>query len=294
MKKLFTFLTALLLASTSFAQQIPNNDFENWQTKSGFGPTGPYTYELPQNWEPGFITGLLSAFGMKPNIGKASPGSSGNYALQLSSTADTIGADIQCTIAIPPGNYMPDGLVGEFKTSGVVTDPNDYGFAFVLMTKWNGTSRDTIGFGTGDLASSPNMFTNFQIPISYATSVQPDSATIYFLYFPEEGNTSIQIDGLTFISLLGTAKETAASSRLKLFPNPVTEKTTLTFNAQKAGKGTLIIRDMVGKEVKNLPLTNVNAGANNIPVQTADLKKGIYTITLQTEKETQTLRFLKQ
>lgn len=289
MKKLFTFLTALLLASASFAQQIPNNNFENWQTKVGIGFTGPYTYEIPQSWELGFVSELLTSFGMKPNVGKG--GATNNFALQLKSTADTVGSDVQAAFGLPV-NSAPDGLVGKFKTSGVVTDSDDYGNAFVFMTKWNGVKRDTIGFGAADLTSSPNGFTTFQVPIQYM-GAQPDSAIIYFLYFPNEGNTNILIDDLSFVSLLSTEKEIAAANRLQLFPNPVTDKATLTFNARQAGKGTLIIRDMVGKELKTLPLVNLAAGNNTIPVETTGLKNGLYTITLQTEKGTQTLRFLK-
>ncbi|KAA9339966.1 T9SS type A sorting domain-containing protein [Adhaeribacter soli] len=297
MKKLFTFLTALFLASATFAQQgptgsIPNAGFENWQTKTGFGMTGPYTYDMPRDWKLGFASEYISLF-MKPSIGKAPNSLAGTFALKLSSTPDTIGADLEATFPLGPNN-RPDGFTGQFQTSGVVTDMDDYGQALVFMTKWNGTKRDTIGFGMGELSSSPGAFSPFSTPIQYMNSSMPDTAIIYLLYFPDEANTHVLVDNLSFIYLLGTKKETASASQLKLFPNPVTEKATLTFNAQKAGKGTLIIRDMVGKEVKKLPVADVNAGANTIPVQTADLKKGIYTITLQTEKETQTLRFLKQ
>ena len=292
MKKLFTLLVALLLTSASFAQQIPNPGFENWQTKAGIGFTGPYTYDIPQNWELGFVSDLLSGFGMKPNVGKGTPGSSGNFALKLSSTADTIGADVQCRFAVPGG--VSQALTGTFKTSGVVTDPADYGKVFVFLTKWNGTTTDTVGFASTDLTSSPNGYSSFSALIQNTSSIQPDSASIYFLYFPEEANTHILIDELAFITLLSNGKETATTNQLSLFPNPVTDKTTLTFKAQKPGKGTVVIRDMVGKEVKNLPATALNTDSNSITLETASLKKGIYTVTLQTENETQTLRFLKQ
>jgi hypothetical protein len=292
-KKLFIFLVALMLTSATFAQQIPNAGFETFQTKAGIGFTGPYTYDIPQNWHLGFISDLLAGFGMKPNIGKGTPAQAGSFALKLSSTADTVGADVECSFGLP-ANSRPGALAGNFRTSGTVTDPDDYGHAFVFMTKWNGTSRDTIGFGGADLASSPTGYTNFTALIQYMNAVQPDSATIYFLYFPDEGNTNIMIDNLSFVNSMGTKKDINSLNQLSLFPNPVTDKATLNIKVQKPVKGTIVIRDMVGKDVKSLPATALNAGANSITLETAGLKNGVYTITLQTENETQTLRFLKQ
>jgi hypothetical protein len=123
---------------------------------------------------------------------------------------------------------------------------------------------------------------------------QPDSAIIYFLYFPDEANTNIMIDNLSFVNTLGTKKEIASLNQLSLYPNPVSDKATLTIKAQRSEKGLIVIRDMMGKEVKNIPATNLNADANAVTLETNELKKGIYTVTLQTENETQTLRFLKQ
>ncbi len=293
MKKLFTLLAALFFANATFAQQIPNAGFETWQTKVGIGFTGPYTYDLPQNWQLGFVSDMLSSFGFKPNVGKSTVAGSGSFALKLSSSADSIGSDVMATINLGP-NARPGALTGTFRTSGPVTDPNDYGQVFVFLTKWNGTSRDTIGYGNGELDSSPNTFMNFSAPIMYSTAANPDTAIVYMLYFPEEGNTHVMVDNLAFMSLLGTPKETPALARFNLYPNPVADNATITVNAASAEKGTLIIRDLTGKEIKNYPLGMLQTGANTIPVNTSGLKAGMYTATLQTSKNSQTLRFAKQ
>ena len=292
MKKLFTILAALFISSSAFAQQVPNASFETWQTKTGIGLTGPYTYEVPQNWQLGFISELLSSFGMMPNVGKSTIAGTGNFALKLSSNADSIGSDLVGAFDLGP-NARPAAMAGTFRTSSVVTDPSDYGQAFVFLTRWNGTSRDTIGFGSADLSSSPTAFTQFSAPITYSSSLNPDTAIAYLLYFPEEANTHIMIDDIAILSALGM-KENTNLAQFNLFPNPVTENATITFTAASAEKGTLIVRDLTGREIKNQPLGLLPAGNNTIPVNTSDLKAGIYTATLQTAKSHQTLRFVKR
>jgi hypothetical protein len=291
-KKLFTFLAAALFATTTFAQQVPNAGFETWQTKTGIGMTGPFTYSVPQNWELGFISELLASFGMAPNVAKSPVAGSGSFALRINSNADSIGSDLSATFNLGP-NARPAALTGTFSTSGIVTDPNDYGQAFIFLTKWNGTSRDTIGFGAADLSSSPTVFTSFTAPITYSSSANPDTAIAYMLYFPEEANTHVIIDDLALISLLGT-KENTTLAQFKFFPNPVSDNATITFNAASSEKGSLIIRDMTGREIKNQALGLLKAGANTIPVNTAGLKAGLYTATLQTATSNQTLRFEKR
>jgi hypothetical protein len=254
--------------------------------------SGPFTYNVPQNWELGFISELMASFGMAPNVAKSTVASTGGFALQLKSNADSVGSDLSATFGLGP-NARPSALSGTFRSSGAVTDPSDYGQAFIFLTKWNGTSRDTIGFGSADLASSPGAFTPFNAPITYTGNSNPDTAIVYMLYFPDEANTHVIVDDLALISLLGT-KENTALAQFKFFPNPVSDNATITFNAASAEKGTLIIRDMTGREIKNQPLGLLKTGANAIPVNTSDLKAGLYTATLQTAKSNQTLRFEKR
>ena len=297
MKKLFTLVAALLYATASFAQQIPNSGFETWQTKTGTGLTGPYTYQMPQNWEIGFITEIISSLGLPPNIDKSTTNAgNGNSSLKLSAVAmpgmGVIGSDIATTFALGP-NKKPDALTGSFRTSSAVTNPDDYGHAMVFATKWNGTSRDTIGAGGVTLETSPNGFTQFNAPIQYMNNDVPDSTIVYFLYFPENGNQHLLIDNLNLLFQVSGTKENTAKAQLKLSPNPVTDNARVTFQTTKAGNGTITIRDLTGKEIKQQPISNITPGANAILLETKELKKGIYTATLQTANSLETLRFIK-
>ena len=293
MKKLFTLAIAMAFAATSFAQ-IPNSSLETWQTKAGVGMAGPYTYNVPQKWDLGFLSSLMASMGMQPQISKSTTKNSGSFSLQLSTDADSIGSDIMGAFSLGQ-NARPQGFTGYFQTSGTVTDPNDYGQAYVFMTKWNGTKTDTIGFGMVDLDNSPNSFKPFTASIQYSSNATPDSAIVYFMYFPEEANKHVLIDDISFVYLLGT-KENATFPELTFFPNPVSgnQNATLKFHAPKAEKATLTIRDMVGKEVKIMPLNTLQAGTNSIEISADELKAGLYLATLESASGSQTFRFIKR
>lgn len=49
------------------------------------------------------------------------------------------------------------------------------------LTKWNGTSRDTIGFGYKTIGSTITSWEEFSLPIEYYQWIEPDSMNIMFM-----------------------------------------------------------------------------------------------------------------
>jgi hypothetical protein len=228
-KKLFTFFAAFLISTLSFAQ-VPNNSFEMWQTKTGFGMAGPFSYQIPQAWELGFVSDMLASFGIAPNVGSSPVSQNGTSSLKLSSmpmtfmgATDTVGADVAGTFAI---SNRPASLNGYFRTSATVTNPTNYGHAMVFLTKWTPAGRDTIAFGGADLDSSPNAFTAFSAPIQYMNNLTPDTAIVWFAYFPEDANVNILIDNVALVGTIAGVKDAPLYNDLKFFPNPVTNNAT--------------------------------------------------------------------
>ena len=71
--KTFTFLSfviGIVFSISSFAQSVPNGDFEEWET-------GAFGYDTPVNW-----FSALSLIGSQ-DVFKVTPGHSGNYAAEL-------------------------------------------------------------------------------------------------------------------------------------------------------------------------------------------------------------------
>lgn len=83
------------------------------------------------------------------------------------------------------------------------------------------------------------------------------------------------------------------ASSLLVYPNPVTDDATISYNLNKASKVRIEVSDMVGRIVLSIGETDQTEGQHTMhfPVNTANLPKGIYIIRLFTGDESQTSRF---
>lgn len=70
----------------------------------------------------------------------------------------------------------------------------------------------------------------------------------------------------------------------KIYPNPVKNMLNLTFNADRALDGILLIRDILGKEVKRFSF-EISPGSNRFSFPVDDFYKGIYFAEFYTLKK---------
>jgi hypothetical protein len=87
---------------------------------------------------------------------------------------------------------------------------------------------------------------------------------------------------------------TGASVKLSdfaIFPNPVVDKLFVTFNGAKNNqKATIIIRNLSGMLLKNIPVT---LSGNGISVDVSSFNTGMYTLTVKGEDFSISKKFLK-
>ena len=76
------------------------------------------------------------------------------------------------------------------------------------------------------------------------------------------------------------------------YPNPFNPSTTIRFTLAKTGKATLVVTDVLGREVARLIDGVIMAGAHSIQFDTSDLTSGIYLYTLKTENFAETKRMV--
>lgn len=76
------------------------------------------------------------------------------------------------------------------------------------------------------------------------------------------------------------------------YPNPFNPATTIRFALAKTGKATLVVTDVLGREVARLIDEVMMAGAHSIQFDTSGLTSGIYLYTLKTENFVATKRML--
>jgi hypothetical protein len=97
------------------------------------------------------------------------------------------------------------------------------------------------------------------------------------------------VAGMEVTSVTGITENDLTSSVI-VFPNPVTDNTTLSFSAAEAGNASVVVYNLIGEKVIDMNLGNIAAGTQSIQLDFASLEAGIYLINLTAGNETSTLR----
>ncbi len=187
MKKTLLLLSALAIGTLSIAQEIPNGGFQT------------FTTGVPNNW-----TAANSSF-----VGKATGSiririnpitkSNSDDSTAVFVTAKNTGSVLPGVIVSGIGNGAAigaSGVIGGFPAtqrpatlSGFAkyaTANGNHGGISIIVSHWNGTSRDTLGGYSGSIftVNPSSKFVNFNIPITYKSalsSVTPDSIQIILM-----------------------------------------------------------------------------------------------------------------
>ena len=87
--------------------------------------------------------------------------------------------------------------------------------------------------------------------------------------------------------MIGVYDNTAIENQVILYPNPVTNQLVIDLTQYKVNN--IIIYDYMGKQIKN-HCTNTS----DIVIDVSDLAKGMYLISINTDKGNITKKFIKQ
>lgn len=82
-------------------------------------------------------------------------------------------------------------------------------------------------------------------------------------------------------------------TKLKTYPNPTADNTTLTFNLSEASNVTVYVYNIMGTLVKTITNKNVNAGAQTLTIDGSNLQKGTYIVKFIAGKQNETVKFIK-
>lgn len=94
------------------------------------------------------------------------------------------------------------------------------------------------------------------------------------------------------LSTTGTS-DTKVIRNLQLYPNPVKETFTLKFSTANAGSYLLQIFSLEGKLIQ-IQRENAQSGQNLIQLNSSSLSAGMYLLRIQTDGQTQSVKFIKQ
>jgi hypothetical protein len=290
MKKLSLLFTALVCGTCAFAQ-IPNNSFETW--------TDMGTYIMPNGWDQlNATTATTSVFTCE----KGMPGAAGPYYIKLTSKTVpgfgvapgvAVSGQINLTTYQPKSGFAytarPANLTGSWQ---YMAYGSDQGSVSVLLTKWNTalSKRDTVSYTSQALSGMVMSWSTFTIPLTYMTTATPDSAIIVLA---ASGSTPVNlsylyVDNLAFSGTV-TNGVTAINSNIAdaaIFPNPASNRITVSYNSASAGPVSINIMDLNGRTVAKHNVA-ATTGNNSIDINTANLAKGVYAVSISDEHNTQ-------
>lgn len=271
MKIKFTlFLSAMLFISIcSFAQtQVPNGNFENWTDTVNAQSWGSNNYSLG-----GFLNYNF--------VHQSTDAHSGTYAAMLETKNIPLLGDMGGLITL--GSYdMLAGLSGGAAITGKPTNLQGY-FKYapvsgdtmaiiVIMTSWNGGSRDTLFYDGVMSVSTVSSYTMFDIPITYTPSTAtPDTVNIIAVssagYAPQIGS-KLYIDDLVFVYNNAGIQEENNANLISVFPNPTTGDLNILLDGSN---NEIRIFNLIGEEI-----VSQRSSENSMNIDLSNYPSGIY------------------
>lgn len=184
MKKLLLSTFALLALFATKAQQVLNNDFENWTQYQESSFFGPVTYDSLHNWlSSNDLANQLQPGILGPNVFEETTiVASGNSSAKMET--------INCAACGAAGG--PSEIPGTFIYNEAYTDRpesisfehqynqvnGDWAAAAVILT--NSTTGDTVALSVITIENNVNTWTNVTMPLSYFSPDTPDSIQVIF------------------------------------------------------------------------------------------------------------------
>ena len=288
MKKLFSILIiGFSFILNSMAQ--PNGGFENWHNE--------FSYQVPDSWQTYNFMSILTP----PNPLSATKATgidvhSGNYALKLKTIyfnnnplpaqiGDTSGITFIGKLTVTPftlkyGFAYTDRPANLEFWSKYLPVGGDTGGCVVVFRKWNGISRDTVGYGAINI-NLTTAYTLFQVPITYLSPEIPDTAFIVFASSKSpiiaRQNSTLYVDDAAFTGWVGISKNKTLENKVKAFPNPT--RNNITIRAEMEEVDNVQVFDSFGKICGNYKIQN-----NNSNVNTTMFTEGTYFYEIRNKK----------
>lgn len=292
------YLSLFVTVSSLKAQnQIPNNDFESW------------TAGEPTNWDSSnenilgtdFVTVTREL--TNPYSGTSSakvqtvtqnilfvgpvtmPGilTLGDVVIDILNQTGTVNGGV-------PVTGQPKFLRGFYKYQPSGGDSCYIGLG---LTKWNGTSRDTLAFGYTPFGGTVANWTEFVIPVEYEIWAEPDSMNIMFvssnLLFgsPVTGST-LWVDSL-WLEYSGVSVKDLGFDN-KLFVSAINDGNTLIVNTKGNISDKIEIYSLNG----NLMNSVTNKSKEITSINIANLTDGIYIVRVSyPDGRTKSVKFSK-
>jgi hypothetical protein len=296
MKKQLLTVIAVLIGGFAFAQS--NSSFETW------------TAGVPDNWIK--VSGKVNEY-----TSKTVSTSSGNITINAQVGSKFAGVQSD-TAGAPSGQFFrgilkSDQFAYSMRPNGAqarilyLTTSSSETFAIAFyLTKWNGTSRDTIMKKLSYLSTGgPILFSggawailnmNF-VASDYVMSGNPDSCQIMLLSNITTAatiNAELLIDEIHFNSFGVGMPQLMPSDfeSISNYPNPFNNTTVIKFQQLRENHVTIEVFDITGQKVATAVNEVFPEGKHLVSFDGSTLKPGIYFYTIESGDYTETRKMI--
>jgi hypothetical protein len=302
MKRLTVLFAAILLMSNLYSQQqIVNSDFEDWILFEGSSGYPDYENPSPEGtWATANKSAHLT-LGITPMTTKTTDCVSGNYAMQMTTqevfnlpaagscwigTFDISGFTPITTFGVPYTD-KPNYFRGYYKYIPV---EGDSCYFYALLSKWNGSSRDTIAFADFQSTAIVSSYEAFSLAFDYHSEDTPDTITIVFTSSAGGESYQGQVGSTLFIDKISLSLtsniQTIKQNTFNVSPNPTNGL--IKINSNNEGETHYSILNESGQEVKS---GTINSKLDYIDL--IDVSEGIYFIKIQNETGIEVKKIIK-
>ncbi len=266
---------------------IPNADFENWVTHSG--------YEDPQGWDtPNEEASAIPFFGVTV-VSKSTDHQSGTYSAKLETKHMSLPpTDIpgfmtlgNLTVNFTSQSYvitggapvidMPTHLKGYYKYLPVGGDSCVIGIGLFKTNPVTGVA-DSIGFGYFSTKATVMDWTPFSAWIDYDTIVQPDTMNIIALSTAQEvmnPGTTLYVDDLWLDYTVGINNSDPRTG-VQFYQDKESQRLLIFFDFPSPRNASVQLFDMMGRKVLDLPAITLQEGRQVFSY--SGFKPGIYIV----------------
>lgn len=308
MKSIITILTILFTTSLISAQcdnqdpiVVDNTGLESWDEEQFYdNPSGDF-------WDtPNKTLDLVFGVGIDPSVERTTDAHSGSYAAkiitrtwfgQLASGTLFSGFFDSGVVLTDPDNSVkfgkpftdrPDEFSYWYKYEPVQGDSAEI---YTYLTKWNGTSQDTVGRAYTKVYDAVSDYTQKVIPFEYSSTEDPDSITIVFassargdIFQGQSGNTLYIDDVELYYCLTNTSQPFMSENQVKVYPNPAINDFVNFSLEQPIQSGKLLVFTNDGKNV-----LSTSFEGDNYQVSVSNWTQGVYRYSIIDEESSLTL-----
>lgn len=278
---LFAFILAIHASGQTV---IPNAGFENWTT------TGNYTN--PTGWDtPNEELMAIPFFGF-PVVTKSSDHQgSGNFSAKLETKHLTV-PPLDIPGFMTCGNLVVDIATASYVLSGgvpVVDQPTHLkGFYKFLpkggdscvvgigLTKWTGTTRDSIAYGYFSTKDTVTDWTPFSAWIDYDTVMTPDTMNIIAMSTAQEvmtPGTVLYIDNFYLDYTVGTDKKVKTPAPDSYFDRE-THRLLVFFDNHEPIPVSIRLYNMAGRSL--FSVNKIMTESSRVVIPCTDFRQGVY------------------